>query len=63
MLQTGIFSFGVFSDGDDIHIIVDGIDSWNSLARTHVGIELKVLTQCDVKRTVTLSNGGFERSF
>jgi hypothetical protein len=60
MLKSGVFSFSVFSDGDNIDIIVGGLDSWESFAGSNVSEELKLLSQGNVKRSMAFSDGSFE---
>lgn len=55
VLQTGVLSFSVFSDSDDINIVVDeSLDTWDGLARSHIGIETQFLPESDVDASVAL---------
>jgi len=38
MLQTTVLSFCVLSDGDQVDIVIPGLESWNAEARPYIGI-------------------------
>ena len=60
MLQTGIFTFSIFSDGNDINIVVERLQARERFARSDVSKKLELLSQSDIKRSVTFADRGGE---
>ena len=42
MLNTGVLSLSVFSDGDDVHIVVRGLEALNRFAWPNIGKEIEL---------------------
>ena len=49
MLDSWIFTFCVFTDGYHIHIIIQGLVSFNGFARSYIGIEVEFSNSSDKK--------------
>lgn len=62
MLQSTVLSLSVLSDGNNINVSVRRVYSFNASTGSHVRIELKSLSEGDVERSETLSNGCLEGS-
>ena len=60
MFKTTVFTFGVFSESDDIDVLIRGFDSLDAFAWSEIDVKVELLSQSDVERSVTLSNRGFE---
>ena len=37
MFETRVFTFGVFSEGDDIDVLVEGLDTRERFSRSDIG--------------------------
>lgn len=62
MLNTGIFTFSVFTNEDSINILVRGLVTFDRATRTNVGIQVEGTTEGQVERNVTLTNGSSKRT-
>lgn len=58
VLNSGVFSLGVLSDKDNVNIVVWGLVAGNGSAGTEVGKEVEGSSECQVKRNMSLANGG-----
>lgn len=63
MLDAGIFTFGVLTYQDSIHIFVWSFVALNRSTRTYIGIEIESSAEGQVKRHMTFSNGCCQGSF
>lgn len=62
VLDTRVFTLGVLTDQNGVNTIVGGLVAGNGAARTDVGEQVEGTTESQVKRDVTLTDGGlFER--
>lgn len=62
VLNTGIFTFSVFTNEDSINILVRGLVTFDGATRTNVGIQVEGTTEGQVERNVTLTNGSSKRT-
>lgn len=62
MLQTTVLSFCVLSDGDKVDVVISGLVAWDAETWTHICVQLQLLTECQVERPVTFSNGSSHRT-
>lgn len=49
VLEPAVLSLGVFSDGDDINILVWGVDALKAFARPDIRVQLELLPQGHVQ--------------
>ncbi|KAF6251270.1 hypothetical protein COO60DRAFT_1561813, partial [Scenedesmus sp. NREL 46B-D3] len=56
MLQPTVLSLCVLTDGDQVHIIILGLVARQAEAGPHIGIQLQLLAQGQVKGPETLAN-------
>lgn len=55
MFKSGVFSFSVFSDSDNIDVVIKkSLDTWDSLTRSDVGIQVQFLSQSNIDGSVSL---------
>jgi len=42
VLDTGVLSFRVLTDGDDVDVVVERLESFDGLARTNVSVQIEL---------------------
>lgn len=58
VLNAGVFTLGVLTDQDGVHVVVGGLVARNGAAGTDVGEQVEGTTQSQVERDVALADGG-----
>lgn len=61
MLQSRIFSFGVFSNNSKIDIVVSGLNSRKGFTNDYGGVNVESLSESDVPRVVAFVVDGSEQ--
>lgn len=63
MFQATVLSLGIFSDCDQINIVISRLVSWYAEAGSDICIQLQLFPQCQIQRAVPLANGGGHGTF
>ncbi|RMY09264.1 hypothetical protein D0868_04343 [Hortaea werneckii] len=63
VLNAGVFTLGVLSDQDRVHVVVWGLVALDALAGSHVGEQVEGTAEGQVQGDVTLADGGGEGAF
>ena len=58
VLQATVFALCVFSNGDEVDVVIFRLVSWKAEARSHVCVQLQLLSQGQVQGPMPLTNGG-----
>ena len=63
MLDSRVFSLGVFSDEDAVDVLVGCLEALDGLAGSYVGVEPECPSQGQVERDMPFANGSSQRAF